>query len=96
MTVMAVDNNSRLSFENDSNGNVGSSYADSLSFDFTQLINSPEESVFTNFIFPNKSRRKDVESDDDQDLLPLDMRISYGSTDNILKNDSEQENYGYV
>lgn len=94
MTVMEMENCGRSGFGNDLNGNLmNSPYSDPV-IDFTQLLHSPEESVYNNSIFPDENRRKDNEFDDDRHVLPLDMRISFDSTDSLHVNDTEQENYG--
>lgn len=92
MTVIAMESNGHgINFGNDTN--LNSPNSDPI-IDFSQLLNSPEEASFSSSIFINKNRRKDADLDDE--LLPLDMRIPLGPTDNILEDDTEQENYGYI
>lgn len=92
MTVIAMESNGHaINFGNDIN--LNSPNSDPI-IDFSQLLNSPEEASFSSSVFINKNRRKDADSDDE--LLPLDMRIPLGSTDNILEDNTEQENYGYI
>lgn len=92
MTVIAMESNGHsVNFGNDTN--LNSPNSDPI-IDFSQLLSSPEEASFSSSIFVNKNRRKD--SDLEDELLPLDMRIPLGSTDNILEDDTEQENYGYM
>lgn len=89
MTVMALDDGDGLSYTNELNRNMISSYPDSTAIDFTHLLSSPEESEFSPSIFPNKNKVTEFD-----DHLPVDMRIPFGSTDSNHEHDIEQENSG--
>ncbi|XP_042903144.1 uncharacterized protein [Parasteatoda tepidariorum] len=63
-------------------------------FDFEQIFASPspDNSIFSNYIFSSKGDRRDV----DIDNSPIDMRASMVSLDEASEMNIEQENSGYI
>ncbi|XP_054718628.1 metal regulatory transcription factor 1-like [Uloborus diversus] len=88
---METSDAERLAFVDESDI-ISSSFNESVSIDFDQLLFNSPDGTFSHSIFPNKNRPRDA----DYDNLTPDTRVPLETLDSSLDSSIEQENSGYI